>query len=268
MSNAPDNRSGADDVDGRRRWIAVSHGPAPARSRPSAAQRYRSLRDMSGHPPESEPEPAAPPNGSAWRGRPGNGRPADPPRNGTHHTDERVPAGLRDILNPEQSETKQRWTPRRRLLTAALALAALVLLAGLGYGGYSLAAPYFGLGYDTGGSVRLDNVRLTVTGVRCGINHAPNGSGVPPEGSYCAVDISASNQARTGEFVDLRAWSADLDVGIDNVRPTTAAMNRTHGILEGESNEDLHLVYDVPTGARLHRLHLDVADATGTIKVS
>jgi hypothetical protein len=212
----------------------------PGRPLPSVGGRYRSLREMSTTPPVDTPPP-----------KPGD---AAHPLHGLHGPD-------------EEPARRRRWT-RRRLTVAGVLLAAILLIVGTGgYLGFRLVAPAFGLGYHTGGRTTLDNgITLTVTFVHCGINNAPNGSGARPSGSYCTVEVSGFSAARQGVFVDLRDWHADLDVGIDNVTPSSAAMKRSHDVLLG--SRTYQLVYDVPTGARLTEVHFRVGNATGFIKVS
>lgn len=218
------------------------HPPSPdhaGRPAPSIGARYRSLREMS-----TPPQDGAPATPEA----------APQPPHGPHGTGEEPPR-------------RRRWT-RRRLTAIGVVTAVVLLLVGTGgYLGFRLVAPAFGLGYRTGGSTTLDDgITLTVTFVRCGINSAPNGSGARPTGSYCTVDISSFSAARQGIFVDLKDWHADLDVGIDNVTPSTPAMRSNHDVLLG--SKKYQLVYDVPTGARITDVHFRVGNATGTIKVS
>lgn len=203
---------------------------------PSIGGRYRSLREMSAPQLDGQPAPTATPH----------------PLHGLHGTFEEPP--------------KRAWT-RRRVTVLGIVLAAVLLVVGTGgYLGYRLVAPAFGLGYRTGGTTTLDNgITFTVTFVRCGINNAPNGSGARPTGSYCTVDVSGFSSGRQGVFVDLRDWHADLDVGIDNVTPSAAAMKRSHDVLLG--NRSYQLVYDVPTGARITEVHFRVGNADGAIKV-
>lgn len=205
---------------------------------PSIGGRYRSLREMSA-----------------------------PQVDGTQQAPDTAPHPLHDLHPTVADPARRRWT-RRRVTTLAIVLAIVVLLAGTGgYLGYRLVAPAFGLGYRTGGSTTLDDgITLTVTFVRCGIDKAPNGSGIQPTGSFCTVDVSGFSAGRQGIFVDLRDWHADLDVGIDNVAPSTAAMKRADDVLLGSKN--YQLVYDVPTGARITEVHFRVGNATGAIRVS
>lgn len=233
----PDRSNGPDRLDDRHTERRPHHLPSP-----SLGGRYRSLREM------SAPQ-------------------LDGPDGHGHAASNAAPHPLHDLHPAVAEPGRKPWTRRRLTVLGVIVAVALLVLGTGGYLGYRLVAPAFGLGYRTGGSTTLDDgITLTVTFVRCGIDTAPNGSGARPNGSYCTVNVSGFSAARQGVFVDLRDWHADLDVGIDNVAPSTVAMKRSHDVLLG--NKSYQLVYDVPTGARLTEVHFRVGNATGTIKVS
>lgn len=207
-----------------------------------AAGRYRSLKDMSAEQPPPAPRQTAP---------------AKPT----------LPEALQQLSRPAE-QPRRRWTGRRwAILGSVAAVLVIVLLAG-GYLGYRALAPYYGLGYVSGRSATVESVTLTTTSVRCALSEPPFGESGEPHGTYCAIVISAHNVGRETAAINLRTWTADLDVGLTHVEPVTEWLAFRNEILEPGARASYQIAYDIPKGARLERLHLVVGDHSGTIATS
>ncbi|MGA8115154.1 MAG: hypothetical protein WCA46_15935 [Actinocatenispora sp.] len=219
----------------------VSSGtPAPV-DRTASAGGYRSLREMS-----AAPSAAQKPTGAA---------------------DGSVPPVLRHLGGDTAAPPARRWTARRFTVLGIVAVVLVAVLGVGGYAGYQVLAPYYGLGYHTGGSATVDSVRLTVTEVRCGLDTAPFGNVGTPQGGYCAVVVTAENHGQNTAFVNLRDWQADLDVGLA-VRPVGDWLPYRNEAVLGGQRAVFRLGFDIPDGARLSTVHMAIGDKEGTVTVS
>jgi hypothetical protein len=212
----------------------------PVPPQDSAAGRYRSLKDMSAQQP-----PAAPPQRAAPR-------------------QTAVPDALQNLTTTTE-QPKRKWTGRRWTILGSIAGAVVLVLVVGGYFGYRAVAPYYGLGYVSGRSTTVEGVKLTTTQVKCGLSTPPFGERGTPHGAYCAIVVSAHNVGKQTAVINLRTWTADLDVGLDHVEPVTEWLAFRNEIVETGQKASFQLAYDIPTGARLDRLHLVVGEHNGTI---
>ncbi len=167
----------------------------------------------------------------------------------------------------EMEQGTHRWTRRRITILSVVTLAILALLGAGGYGGYRFLAPYYGLGYQTGGSVNVDEVKLTVTSVRCGLDTAPFGQRGTPQGSYCAVVVSAHGNGPGTAFIDLRSWRAVLDVDL-TVSPVSDWLEFRNETVLSHRSSTFQLGFDIPDGARISKLTMFIGDKRGSVTVS
>ncbi len=173
--------------------------------------------------------------------------------------------GHHDDSDPEHSTS--RWNRRRLTILGVVTVVVLALLGAGGYGGYRLLAPYYGLGYHTGGSVRVDQVTLTVTSVRCGLDSAPFGQRGTPQGSYCAVLVSAHDTGQDTAFIDLHTWRAVLDVDL-TVSPVSDWLAFRNETVLAHQTSSFQLGFDIPDGARIAKLTMFIGDKRGSVAVS
>jgi hypothetical protein len=175
-----------------------------------------------------------------------------------------VPEALQHLTTTAE-QPKRKWTRRRWAVLGGVAGAVVLVLVIGGYFGYRAVAPYYGLGYVNGRSTTVAGVQLTTTEVKCGLATPPFGERGTPRGAYCAIVISAHNVGKQTAVINLRTWTADLDVGLDHVEPVTEWLAFRNEIVEAGQKASFQLAYDIPTGARLERLHLVVGEHSGTI---
>lgn len=211
--------------------------------------RYRSLRDLT-HGPRR-------PNAS--RGPQPPSQPGYPPQNGYALPPARAALGSRDTGRPARGRSALRQT-----LFGALAM---LLLVGLGWGGYQAYryfAPYYGLGYVTGRSGAVHDVQFTVDAARCGLDAVPDSDAKPIRGQFCVVDITATNRSDKDRYVSLAMFSVELDGGA-RANPTGTAMKQMSIKLQAGEDKDLELVYDIWDGARMGSLKVQIAYETANI---
>ncbi|BCJ34425.1 hypothetical protein Athai_19280 [Actinocatenispora thailandica] len=175
-----------------------------------------------------------------------------------------MPESLQHLTTGTE-QPKQKWTRRRWTILGSVAGAVVLVLVVGGYFGYRALAPYYGLGYVSGRSTTVAGVTLTTTQVKCGLSTPPFGERGTPHGAYCAIVVSVHNGGKQTAVINLRTWTADLDVGLDHVEPVTEWLAFRNEIVETGQKASYQLAYDIPTGARLERLHLVIGDQSGTI---
>lgn len=177
-----------------------------------------------------------------------------------------VPEALRGLgTPPAPPATTGRWTRRRVTVLGVVAVLVIAVLSVGGVLGYRWLAPYYGLGYVSGRSVTVDGVKVTTDSVRCGLDTAPFGNSGTPHGVYCAITIGARNTGDSVASIDLRTWTADLDVGLTGVTPVGDWLAFRNELVEPHGSATYNLAYDIPRGARLDRLHFVIGDKTGAV---
>ena len=164
--------------------------------------------------------------------------------------------------------------PRRGLLIAAIALAAvLVLIVAVGGGILAVraltsddpqggAAPSGSASAGTG-EVQLGEVTVTEVSTEVGVRSVGEGStAVEPEGEFVIVTIEVANGSEAGvsirenvtlETADGQSIAADADAGRVHVADT-----EHFGLLGAGDTESFHMVYDVPIGSTPAALQLDL----------
>lgn len=210
---------------------------------------------------------------SAFTPQSASGQPSafTPQARGANGTGRSAFQPLRDAP-PRDAPTTERVIPppgrvpgkRGRIaLTTVLVVLGAAVLGVTGYFGFQYAAPYFGGGYRTGASTTLDSVRFTTREASCG-DTAPD-SDATPTGQFCVITVDARDSAPDGRLIDFHDWSVDLDVGIGNVPPILSAMRDSAAVVVSGQTGTMTVVFDVPKGSRLSRLHIVLDGHRGSI---
>lgn len=292
QNTPPENRSAAARSRGRHRSepVAPPQYPAPPQfqgppqSGPQAqAPQYPGQPPYQGQPgspqyPGPAPQPGPPPrDADRFNGFvPTGSAPTPPPDSGYRSladlSAERptpapatAPDPLRGLRHTAEPAPTSRWTRRRVTILGIVGAVVLAVLISGGYAGYRYLGPYYGLGYVAGRSTTIDGLTLTTDSVKCGLDTAPFGNSGTPRGLYCAIVVNARNHGDSTASIDLRTWTADLDVGLTGVAPVSDWLALRNEIVEPGSSATFRLAYDIPRGARLTKLHLAIDDKSGVI---
>ena len=161
---------------------------------------------------------------------------------------------------------------RRRsgLRHTALGAVAMLMLVGLGWGGYQAyqyVAPYYGMGYVSGRSGVVHDVQVTVDAARCGLDAIPGSDAKPVRGQFCTVDITAKNESDKDRYISLAIFSVELDGGT-RANPTGTAMKQLSVKLTPGESKNLELVYDIWDGARMGSLKVQIAYETANVPLA
>lgn len=248
---APKSRSAA-----HRRTSTPGPQPTAAPSEPARPEPER----FNGFVPRGQ-QPAAAPADNGNRGRPtapGSTAPGSPTVRGGSASE--LVERLRALGAAQRVESRPRWTRRRRAIASVITVGVVIVLLAAGAIGYKLLAPYYGLGYQAGGSTTIQSIKLTVTKIDCGLSDPPFGQSGTPRGKYCGITVAVHNKATYNTaFVTLNSWTCRLDVDL-TVAPLDSYLRGQQNYINAGQTATFDLTYDIPDGARIVYLSLSASN--------
>jgi hypothetical protein len=175
--------------------------------------------------------------------------------------------------------------PRRGLLMAAIAVAAVLVLA-IAIGGGILAVRALssdgpeataGTGEASqdpapGGTAEIGELRIEAIGTEAGVRSVgTRGNPVEPEGEFVIVTVELSNAGDrpltlSEDTVALETADGERHVLDRDASRTHTADSEPPGLVRGDDTVRVHLVYDVPIGSEASALQFDFGDyGSGTL---